>query len=422
MKKFTETIAKICSTVAVLPIASLALIACTNPRAKANTTEDSATHINQGGNFEEDNVHINDGNNEQTPDISDENKEIHPLSGIYTFTREFDVNDIVYADEEELLHFFETRDVSGARLEAVKRGFNEFAKKVTMREDKLASINFTHNTKTETNFMVYISKVGNLSFKDLEEENIPYKITEDGYETEGYAPIISFDSEKNEVTLLFQFVYEGEDGKIVETPAYLKTVLAYEEHTLDNEDNLAGNSGVYLFKESSAFLNISENHTKYLDSLAEIGNRLGIEGETTFDKINAFFSPKNIGFIYDEETNRLYYAQVPEHIFTIFPITTDGTYELLGFSFRIEESINENEVRLSANLDDEVKFEITICKSVAPETSVKPETPVEPETPAEPETPVEPETPAEPEVPETPENTEEPTNPDTNEENVESNE
>ena len=71
MSKIKETLAKICSTIAIVPIASLAFIACTTNKDNGKNNNDSADNTS------------NISNPRPTPDptpgddINDENKEIH---------------------------------------------------------------------------------------------------------------------------------------------------------------------------------------------------------------------------------------------------------------------------------------------------------------------------------------------------------
>lgn len=384
MSKIKETIAKICSTIAIIPIASLALIACTN-NSDAENKKDNADNTSNISNPRP------NPKPDETPDISDDNKEVHSLAGLYSFTRNFDVNDIVFENEEELVTFFKTKDVNGAKKAAVELGFYDFVNSIMKHEDKEVAVIFSNNEFDGFRAFTYVEKTSDLSYRTYEEKGHKYKVTEDGYVTYDDDPIISFDSEANEVTLLYQFSYVNESGETVDTPMFFKTTLEYNNNT-DGIGVSYDDYKIYTYKTGSSFLNISENHVKYNKMLSEVANRLGIDGEPTPAKISEFFSKDKIAFGIDYKLNRLYYALREDNSTHIVPMNeATNTYDFYGFSFEILKSINENEIRLSAKLDSEVKFEITLNLENL-------DVPTEPELPTEPETPVEPEVPENPDL------------------------
>lgn len=407
MSKIKETLAKICSTIAIVPIASLAFIACTTNKDNGKNNNDSADNTS------------NISNPRPTPDptpgddINDENKEIHSLNGLYSFKGNFDVNDIVYEDETELVNFFKTKDLNGAKKAAVRLGFYDFVDSIMKHEGEEISVLFPNQEYNGVYSFSYVVKTSDLSYKIFDtEQKHTYTITESGYETSNDEPIIMFDNINNEVTLLYQFCYTDENDKLIETPMFFKTVLSYNEYT-DGIGVSDKDASAYLYKTDSSFLNISENHVKYDNMLAEVAKRLEITENPTPEKISEFFSNNNIAFVIDYKLNRLYYALHEDMSMHIVPINKNtNTYDFFGFSFSIFATNNENEIRLSANLDSEVKFEITLTELAlpdVPEIPEQPEVPVEPETPENPEVPVNPETPEQPESPVEPETSEETT-------------
>ncbi len=340
MKDIKGIIAKVCSAIAVIPVASLALIACTNNNANKNNNE-NAQNIS--------NVNNNENNNPAGPEIDDSNSKVYSLNGIYSPTKTFDFNDIAYADEKELLEFFKTRTLNGAKKAAVDLGFNEFIENITKRNGEYVSVQFNKNEFS------YILKLNDLSYKNLNESSHAFEVTESGYQTGADEPIIMFDSAKNEVTLLYQFNYTNKSGNKVETPLYFKATFAYNEHTYFEVDE---NIDSLFFKENSPVLNISIDHPKYNDSLNQIAQNLGIE-VATLDKISEYFTKNNPALSIDNVSEKLYYVN-KDNIMNIVPINkTTNTYDFLGFKFEVISLINEGEIKLSANLDEEIKFEIT---------------------------------------------------------------
>ena len=242
MSKIKETIAKICSTIAIVPVASLALIACTTNKDAGNK-KDNADNTSNISNPKP------NPNPDENPGVSDDNNEVHALAGLYSFTRKFDVNDIVYENEEELIKFFETKDLNGAKKAAVELGFYDFVNSIMNRGENQVSVLFSNYEEDGVRSFAYVIKTSDLSYNMLDEKPHKFETTEAGYITQGFDPIISFDAEANKVTLLYQFYYADENGNTVETPMYLKTELEYNEHT-DGIGNSYEDYKAYIYKES----------------------------------------------------------------------------------------------------------------------------------------------------------------------------
>ena len=199
-------------------------MACTNTKTNdSNNNYQSAENQSQGSGSTDNNENVSDKNEERA----------NSLNGFYTFSGSYSRENIIYADKQAALDFFETRDLNGMFYKAEEIfGLKNFISGITTHEDKPVSICIKTNTNAQTdenlddtvpaNAFIYLIKTGDYSFLPIDENLHNITITENGYETSDEDPIIAYDEETNTLNLIYQFTYTDAEGNVVETPLYYK--------------------------------------------------------------------------------------------------------------------------------------------------------------------------------------------------------
>ena len=215
MKKISETLAKILTAVAVIPVISLSVIACTKKNPNEENLNLNVQQSSQTDVFETNTSNVSDA------------EEKNQLNGIYAF--EHDINaykDIYYTNDFEIQLYkeFGTNDINGVVENAKDKGLIEFLASITKNNEKEVSISFT--TDENGNLILnYVYQNEDLSYSNSG-KSFTYIKTEEGFVTNtNEAPAIYFDSENNKVTLLYQFFYL-ENGRKVFTRLYYSATLS----------------------------------------------------------------------------------------------------------------------------------------------------------------------------------------------------
>lgn len=314
MKNLFKKLAKVFSLVLVIAISFISLTACSN---KSTVASDE---------IPETSTQISDSVDTKEPvaeEVTDKDEDVKPeqpetpvstlstdIFGIYKFTDKIlSYEDIYYYDKNEVLTFFETRDINGVYDIIERLNFDEFTKNLTTYSNGSTErdIAFAIGGDIENQEYILMSVYYDVyeRYFDYEDEskiynNIIFTIENDTIITPENSLNLEFDSETNLLTAYFQFFYIDEtSGEKVYTPLYIKTILETETNfesftTLHNIDSLK----FYVYKEGSAILNSNNTFT----DTAKLAEILMLEKDEILDVIS------NCQLMFDEDKSHLIIA------------------------------------------------------------------------------------------------------------------
>ncbi len=280
-------------------------------------------------------------------------------SGIYQFNKELGFEDIYYTDLEELITYFETKDLNGVYNAVQPSGFDEFVKNIALYNDNYRAMYFNdgivkpmYNNNGTFTFIETTPDEGELTFQ-LENGKIV---------TNMQTIKLEYDSESNIVTFIVNFNYTYElDGetKIVITPLYIKASLTYIE---DSASAFEGTSYTYIPASATIVTTTSNSTANINDKLNTLVELLGIEvaeGENAADVIEQAFN--GCSLIVNENATRI----VVDHkngSYTISSINAeDNTFSWNNTKVKITErslNLNTNEyvVVMEIAINDNTNF------------------------------------------------------------------
>ena len=314
MKNLFKKLAKAFSLVLVIAISFISLTACSN---KSTVASDE---------IPETSTQISDSVDTKEPvaeEVTDKDEDVKPekpetpvstlstdIFGIYKFTDKIlSYEDIYYYDKNEVLTFFETRDINGVYDIIERLNFDEFTKNLTTYSNGSTErdIAFAIGGDIENQEYILMSVYYDVyeRYFDYEDESkiyndIIFTIENDTIITPENSLNLEFDSETNLLTAYFQFFYIDEtSGEKIYTPLYIKTILETETNfesftTLHNIDSLK----FYVYKEGSAILNSNNTFT----DTAKLAEILMLEKDEILDVIS------NCQLMFDEDKSHLIIA------------------------------------------------------------------------------------------------------------------
>lgn len=338
MKNLLKKLSSVLCLAMIMILASVS-VACGGGSNNANNIEANLTNNDST-------IEVNQPENVNDSESSEEDVAQIDLNGIYKFNSTYSFDDIYYEDLNDLLEFFETRDINGVYDATKKLGFDEFVNNITSYDSYSRALIFNSNTclnlgYDEENIYSYID----------EGANFEYTIADDGTITTNNTSIIEYDEESDTITIYFMFTYDN-NGETVETPLYVLTTLskvAYSENI---------NSGVnYVYNENTLVLKTTSTNSISFDSYNTIlKDMFNVnENENVYEAIVEYFSSITVNVSEDMSTLIFNYD---DGSFEIIHINTDATYTLGNVSFSVSERLvdittGNKIVSASISLDNE---------------------------------------------------------------------
>ena len=324
MKKTLKKLSSIICMIALLVVASVS-VACGGGKPTTNNIDASQTNITDNGNSQIENVESDEETTDETetPEIQIE------LNGIYKFENTYSFDDVYFEDLNEVIEFFQTRDINGVYDATKKLGFDEFVNNITNTGTLSRALLFNSNV------CYNLSYTENNVYKSVDEDlNFEYSIADDGKITTNNTSIIEYNAENDIITIYFMFTYN--DGEtIVETPLYVKTTLSKVPYSTDI------NSGVdYIYNENSLILKTTSTNSITFDDYKEIlSNIFQVEENADLHEtmINTL-SSWTLNFNEDMSTIVVTFA---DNSFAIVHINNDESYTINNITFKVTERLND---------------------------------------------------------------------------------
>lgn len=333
MKKFIKTL----SLLLIAACVSFPFAGCSDKTASKTATDISAENITDDNSDE---TATNTTEKETTENTETEESTVS--NGIYQYQRPATLKDVYIENEEEAITFFNTRDINGVYNALVELGFYDFIKTdVVYEENEYASMLKIVDDEVYTTIKI------DDSYKDLSST----KTAETYYKVEKL--------EDGTVVVYLQFTYTDADGKLVETPAYVKYHLSLVEHS----QNIFSGFG-YDYKSDTAVINFTNTDKLDNEAISTLAKLFNIEIDEESDalpEIVAILSNTRFELASDltnltlsNKTTASYkFAPMVENTFTFGNITLN----YVGRVHNITTGLDE--ISFTITLDENATFSFT---------------------------------------------------------------
>lgn len=316
MKKFIKNLAKALSLIMVIAFAVMPFTACSDKNANKSTNQPVLENTTDINNAEESAENVTDSDN--TSDDSTEETEEIVLSGIYQIAWKITYKDTWYENEEEVIEFFQTRDINGVYNALRKLGYEEY---------------MNHIIETETITLETMLYFNNGRMTGIYKEVGTNKFYNSGITFNISDVINNIESDENGTIYIYvQYsYYDEETSTFVDTPIYTKMPLKLIEQT---EQVLTGT--IFNYKEDSSKLTITSDTTSSIEKLPEI---FGIDEEVE-DKFSAIVEKLSGWKIMMTNDQKTITILVNEYEFSYINLT-EGTYTIDNITFSLEKRVVE---------------------------------------------------------------------------------
>lgn len=254
MKKLLKNLSKILSFMLVISLSIITFTACSDENKQASVTPPTTGQINDTTENKDKDLVV-DNVSDETEKESSKEETISLDIGIYKFSDlTLGYEDIYFEDKEELLTFFETRDLNGVYDIIHKLGFSDFTTNLTSFEsDARYERAFALSTDTSDNTSYYITNlfINNFdTFTSTLEDGIDLSAKENILTSSNDIVKIIYNNETNTYSILYSFFYiDSETQEIVYTPLYVKADI-YNYIKVDSND--ISEDGLFVFVTDSA--------------------------------------------------------------------------------------------------------------------------------------------------------------------------
>lgn len=340
MKKFIKTL----SLLLVAAFVSFPFAGCSDKTASKTATEISADNITDENTDETaENVSTEETEKEEsTESETPADPEETSITGIYAYQRKATLKDVWFEKEEDAISFFNTRDINGVYNALVELGFYDFIKTdVVFEENEYASLlRFVGDD-------VYTTIKYNDSYKDLSST----KTNETYFKVETL--------EDGTLVVYLQFTYTDADGKLVETPAYVKYHLSLVEHS---QNIFSGNA--YEYKADSAVINYTNTDSIDADALKALATLFDIEineESNALPEVVTILS--NTTFELSKDLSNLTLTNKTDNTYKFAPIV-DQTFTFGNITFNYVGRVHNittgvDEISFTITLDENATFSFT---------------------------------------------------------------